>query len=345
MSPAATRRTASISSLARGRLDQVAGGARLDRLEDVVLLARRRQDQHPGGRVLAAAPRAVTSTPWAPGSAGRGRRPAGRRRGTGRSPRCRGGGRRRRRARPPARSRSTASRHIGWSSTTITRSGSALMRSDPSGSAGRGGTGRDGAAAARRRRRGSTVVERRRSTSDRPADVALVARARRRPSVGRSASSGPYAASRERRPDGTRHRAPARCRRTPRRGARCPSVSSWTTARPLSRERVGEVGVRVEQGQHLGRLAERDHQRGHGQPGPVAPVAGGPQGHPAAEPAAQPATGSGSGSANGCAGVDRHRRRPSASRGTTSSHSVPNAPVLSVAVPPRSRHPARGSTR
>ena len=53
VSPAATPRTAADELLARRGLDQIARGAGLDGLEHVVLLARRREDQDPGRRVLA----------------------------------------------------------------------------------------------------------------------------------------------------------------------------------------------------------------------------------------------------------------------------------------------------
>ncbi len=51
---------------------------------------------------------------------------------------------------------------------------------------------------------------------------------------------------------------------------------------------VGEVAVRVDQREHPGGLAVRDHQRADGQPGPAGGVTRGDQrdgaGHPAAEP-------------------------------------------------------------
>ncbi len=93
-----------------------------------------------------------------------------------------------------------------------------------------------------------------------PADVGAVSSETDGPR-GASASRGPHAVCVE----GRRAERPAgrgrRTRRRPRPGRGAPSASSWTTARPVSRSRVVQVGVGVEQGQHPRRLAARHHQR------------------------------------------------------------------------------------
>ena len=108
--------------VARRRLHQVAGRAGLDRLEHVVLLAARGQDQHPDGRVLLDH-LGGHRDPVGLGDLQVEHEHVGPR---GREPGDRLGpvGRRRDHVACPAsvRSRATPSRHIGWSSTTITRS-------------------------------------------------------------------------------------------------------------------------------------------------------------------------------------------------------------------------------
>ena len=69
--------------------------------------------------------------------------------------------------------------------------------------------------------------------------------------------------------------------------SRCSQASSWTTTPRPGSEGVGQVGVRVDQGEDVPRLAAGDHQRGHRQPGPVAAGAGRPERHRSAEPTAE----------------------------------------------------------